>query len=100
MSWPTSTGPGTSDGATVAINGRLEHLRRSALGFRKLINDDRVTDWLGLVGVDIHHHHCLVEHPPSYVQDLLRHAGKRVVRVVILNEEPVITGITRSIRPG
>jgi len=26
--------PGTSNGATEAINGRLEHLRGSALGFR------------------------------------------------------------------
>ncbi len=28
--------PGTSDGPTEAINGRLEHLRGSALGFRNL----------------------------------------------------------------
>lgn len=27
--------PGTSNGPTEAINGRLEHLRGSALGFRK-----------------------------------------------------------------
>ena len=27
--------PGTSNGPTEAINGRLEHLRSSALGFRK-----------------------------------------------------------------
>jgi transposase len=29
-------GPGTSNGPTEAINGRLEHLRGSALGFRNL----------------------------------------------------------------
>ena len=28
--------PGTSNGPTEAINGRLEHLRTSALGFRNL----------------------------------------------------------------
>jgi len=37
MSWRTSTVPATSNGPTEAINGRLEHLRGSALGFR---NDD------------------------------------------------------------
>src|SRR3546814_20325568 len=30
--------PGTSNGLTEAINGRLEHLRGSALGFRNLTN--------------------------------------------------------------
>jgi transposase len=30
--------PGTSNGPTEAINGRLEHLRGSALSFRNLIN--------------------------------------------------------------
>ena len=30
--------PGTSNGPTETINGRLEHLRRSALGFRNLTN--------------------------------------------------------------
>jgi transposase len=30
--------PGTSNGPTEAINGRLEHLRGSALGFRNLSN--------------------------------------------------------------
>ena len=35
---PTSTGPATSNGPTEAINGRLEHLRGSALGFRNLTN--------------------------------------------------------------
>ena len=30
--------PGTSNGPTEAINGRLEHLRVSALGFRNLTN--------------------------------------------------------------
>lgn len=30
--------PGTSNGPTEAINGRLEHLRGSALGFRNLTN--------------------------------------------------------------
>lgn len=30
--------PRTSNGPTEAINGRLEHLRGSALGFRNLIN--------------------------------------------------------------
>ena len=30
--------PGTSNGPTEAINGRLEHLRGSALGFRNLIS--------------------------------------------------------------
>jgi len=30
--------PGTSSGLTEAINGRLEHLRGSALGFRNLTN--------------------------------------------------------------
>ena len=30
--------PGTSNGPTEAINGRLEALRRNALGFRNLIN--------------------------------------------------------------
>ena len=32
------TRPGTSNGPTQAINGRLEHLRGSALGFRNLTN--------------------------------------------------------------
>jgi transposase len=30
--------PGTSNGPTEAFNGRLEHLRGSALGFRNLTN--------------------------------------------------------------
>jgi transposase len=30
--------PGTSNGPTEAINGRLEHLRGTALGFRSLTN--------------------------------------------------------------
>lgn len=30
--------PGTSDGRPEASNGWLEHLRRSALGFRNLTN--------------------------------------------------------------
>ena len=30
--------PGTSNGPTEAINGRLEHIRGSALGFRNLTN--------------------------------------------------------------
>ena len=30
--------PGTCNGPTEAINGRLEHLRGSALGFRNLTN--------------------------------------------------------------
>ena len=30
--------PGTSNGPTEAINGRLEHLRGAALGFRNLTN--------------------------------------------------------------
>ena len=30
--------PGTSNGPTEAMNGRLEHLRGSALGFRNLTN--------------------------------------------------------------
>lgn len=30
--------PGTSNGPTEAINGRVEHLRGSALGFRSLTN--------------------------------------------------------------
>jgi len=30
--------PGTSNGPTEAINGRLEHLRGAALGFRNLAN--------------------------------------------------------------
>ncbi len=30
--------PGTSNGPTEALNGRLEHLRGSALGFRNLAN--------------------------------------------------------------
>ena len=30
--------PGTSNGPTDALNGRLEHLRGSALGFRNLTN--------------------------------------------------------------
>lgn len=30
--------PRTSNGPTEAVNGRLEHLRGSALGFRNLIN--------------------------------------------------------------
>ncbi len=41
--------PGTSNGPTEAINGRLEHLRGSALGFRNLTNyiayaDFRISD--------------------------------------------------------
>ena len=31
--------PGTSNGPTEALNGRLEHLRGSALGFRNLTNN-------------------------------------------------------------
>jgi len=31
--------PGTSNGPTEAINGRLEHLRGSARGFRNFTND-------------------------------------------------------------
>ena len=48
--------PGTSNGPTEAINGRLEHLRGSALGFRNLthyiayaefrISDGMSTSWL------------------------------------------------------
>jgi transposase len=30
--------PGTSNGPTEAINGRLEHVRGSAIGFRNLTN--------------------------------------------------------------
>ena len=30
--------PGTSNGPTEAINGRIEHLRGTALGFRNLTN--------------------------------------------------------------
>ena len=30
--------PGTSNGPTEALNGRLEHLRGTALGFRNLTN--------------------------------------------------------------
>lgn len=30
--------PGTSNGPTEAINGRLEHLRDAAFGFRNLTN--------------------------------------------------------------
>nr|WP_260519450.1 transposase [Propioniciclava sp. MC1595] len=30
--------PGSSNGPTEAINGRLEHLRAIALGFRNLVN--------------------------------------------------------------
>ena len=36
--WPTSTGPAPATDPTEAINGRLEHLRGSALGFRNLTN--------------------------------------------------------------
>ena len=35
---PTSSAPGTSNGPIEAINGRVEHLRGSALGFRNLSN--------------------------------------------------------------
>jgi len=48
--------PGTSNGPTEAINGRLEHLRGTALGFRNLTNyiayaevrisDGMSTSWL------------------------------------------------------
>jgi transposase len=37
--------PGTSNGPTEAINGRLEHLRGSALGFRNL-DTRKVASWL------------------------------------------------------
>ena len=37
-SWPTSIAPAPANGPTEAINGRLEHLRGSALGFRNLTN--------------------------------------------------------------
>ena len=52
--------PGTSNGPTAAINGRLEHLRGSALGFRKphqlhrsiTARDRRIqtpdTPWIGM----------------------------------------------------
>jgi transposase len=36
--------PGTSNGPTEAINGRLEHLRGSALGFRNLTDYRLITD--------------------------------------------------------
>lgn len=36
---PTSTDPGTSNGPTEALNGRLEHLRGRALGFRNLTHN-------------------------------------------------------------
>ncbi|GAA4730367.1 hypothetical protein GCM10023350_12010 [Nocardioides endophyticus] len=36
--WPTFDRPGTSNGPTEAINGRLGHLRGSAFGFRNLTN--------------------------------------------------------------
>jgi transposase len=36
--WPTSTAPARQQRPTEAINGRLEHLRGSALGFRNLTN--------------------------------------------------------------
>lgn len=39
--------PGTSNGPTEAINGRLEHLRGTALGFRNLTNLDtsKISRW-------------------------------------------------------
>jgi Transposase len=37
--------PGTSNGPTEAINGRLEHLRGSALGFRNLTNYIARSSW-------------------------------------------------------
>lgn len=37
MSWPTSTAPHIPR-PTEALNGRLEHLRGTALGFRNLTN--------------------------------------------------------------
>ena len=52
--------PGTSNGPTEAINGRLEHLRGSALGFRNLTSyiarsdagsrrvQDASTPWIGM----------------------------------------------------
>jgi transposase len=37
FTWP-GTGTGTGNGPTDAINGRLERLRSSALGFRNVTN--------------------------------------------------------------
>ena len=47
---------GTSNGPTEAINGRLEHLRGSALGFRNL------TNYIA---------RSLLEPPPSFGPDVL-----------------------------
>ena len=48
--------PGTSNGPTEAINGRLEHLRGSALGFRNLTNylayaEFRISDGMSPLGL-------------------------------------------------
>ena len=48
--------PGTSNGPTEAINGRLEHLRGSALGFRNLTNyiayaEFRISDGMSTSGL-------------------------------------------------
>lgn len=42
--------PGTSNGPTEAINGRLEHLRGTALGYRKLAG--QVSTWMTRSGLD------------------------------------------------
>ena len=48
--------PGTSNGPTEAINGRLKHLRGSALGFRNLANhiayaEFRISDGMSTSGL-------------------------------------------------
>ncbi|HQZ86139.1 MAG TPA: transposase, partial [Actinomycetota bacterium] len=48
--------PGTSNGPTEAINGRLEHLRGSALGFRNLTHyiayaEFRISDGMSTSGL-------------------------------------------------
>ena len=48
--------PGTSNGPTEALNGRLEHLRGSALGFRNLTNyiayaEFRISDGMSTSGL-------------------------------------------------
>jgi hypothetical protein len=57
--------PGTSNGPTEAINGRLEHLRGSALGFRNLTNYI-ARSLLGTGGFRLRLHPALVKSRSSW----------------------------------
>jgi transposase len=57
--------PDTSNGPTEAVNGRLEHLRGCALGFRDLTNFARCLPETGSFRPQLHLKH---EEPPKCAQ--------------------------------